>query len=126
MPAFINEIYTPGFKIESGDVMKSMLRPTVLLAGAMVLGASLQGCVLAAGAAAGAAGGYEAKKHGYDVQSPVKKDSAGGYKGQAPVVKHPEDDSTSSSSSSHAAEPADAGGHDADDDGNTGSATTPN
>jgi len=46
----------------------------------LVLGVSLQGCVLAAGAAAGAAGGYEAKKNGYKVQSPVHKDSNSGDK----------------------------------------------
>lgn len=80
--------------------MKRILRSSALIAASLVLGTSLQGCILAAGAAAGAAGGYEAKKHGYEVQSPVKKDSAGGYKGQAPVVKHPEDD-TSSTTNSH-------------------------
>ncbi|MGN8159109.1 hypothetical protein ACS8Y6_02980 [Salinisphaera sp. RV14] len=76
--------------------MKRVLHSSALAAAIVVLGASLQGCVLAAGAAAGAAGGYEAKKHGYDVQSPVKKDSAGGYKGQSPVVKHPQHDTASS------------------------------
>lgn len=99
--------------------MKSMLRSTVLLVGAAAVSASLQGCVLAAGAAAGAAGGYEAKKHGYEVQSPVKKDAAGGYKGQAPVVKHPEDDNTSSSSTTGTRQPADRDG-DRDDSSSTG------
>jgi len=56
--------------------------------------AALQGCVLAAAGAAGAAGGYEAKRHGYEVQSPVREDSAGGYKGQAPVVRDPTKDRT--------------------------------
>lgn len=78
--------------------MRSILRPITLIAAGLLVGASLQGCVLAAGAAAGAAGGYEAKKHGYGVQSPVRKDSAGGYKGQAPVVKHPQDNDSSSAS----------------------------
>lgn len=81
--------------------MNRTLRLSALTAAGLTLGLSLQGCILAAGAAAGAAGGYEAKKHGYDVQSPVKKDSAGGIKGQAPVVKHPQDDSMSSGNSAN-------------------------
>lgn len=78
--------------------MKRRLRFSALIAASMVLGGSLQGCLLAAGTAAGAAGGYEAKKHGYDVRSPVHKDSAGGYKGQSPVVKHPQNNHSSSTS----------------------------
>lgn len=57
----------------------------VILGTALVGCLSLQGCIAAA-AGAGAAGGYEAQKHGYGVQSPVKKDEAGGYKGQSPVT----------------------------------------
>jgi len=34
----------------------------------------LSGCWFAAGAGAGAVGGYEAKKEGYDVQSPITKE----------------------------------------------------
>lgn len=56
--------------------------------------AMLQGCFLAAAGAAGAAGGYEAHRHGYEVQSPVKQDEAGGYKGQNPVVRDPSKDQT--------------------------------
>lgn len=56
--------------------------------------AMLQGCFLAAAGAAGAAGGYEAHRHGYEVQSPVKQDEAGGYKGQTPVVRDPSKDQT--------------------------------
>lgn len=107
--------------------MKIMLRSTALIASALALGALLQGCVLAAGAAAGAAGGYEAKKHGYEVQSPVKKDSAGGYKGQAPVVKHPEDDDTSSSNTGTGDATTDRTSNGYDDSGsydNNGASTT--
>jgi len=53
--------------------------------------ASLQGCIFVAGAAAGGAAGYEAHKHGYRVQSPVKKDAVGGYKGQSPVTQDKSD-----------------------------------
>lgn len=60
---------------------------------------TLQGCLFAA-AAGGAAGGYEAHKQGYRVQSPVKKDSSGGYKGQSPVTKDKKDKTESSDSSS--------------------------
>lgn len=77
--------------------MQAILRPVALIAAGLTLSASLQGCFLAAGAAAGAAGGYEAKKHGYDVQSPVRKDSAGGYKGQAPIEKHRRDNPNAAS-----------------------------
>ncbi|MES1939039.1 hypothetical protein T5B8_02280 [Salinisphaera sp. T5B8] len=60
---------------------------------ALGLALSLQGCVLAA-AGAGAAGGYAAHEEGYRVQSPVKKDEAGGYKGQNPVVHDERKDET--------------------------------
>lgn len=60
------------------------------LCGIVALVLALQGCVLAA-AGAGAAGGYVAKQHGYGVQSPVKKDKAGGYKAQSPVTHHEEE-----------------------------------
>lgn len=75
--------------------MVKVLRPIVLL---VVLGScfSLQGCMFAAGAAAGGAAGYEAHKHGYRVQSPVKKDEAGGYKGQSPVTNDKTDSDNSS------------------------------
>jgi len=60
---------------------------------------TLQGCLFAA-AAGGAAGGYEAHKQGYRVQSPVKKDSSGGYKGQSPVTNDKKDKTESGDSSS--------------------------
>lgn len=97
------------------------------------MGASLQGCILAAGAAAGAAGGYEAKKHGYEVQSPVEQDSAGGYKGQAPVVKHPDDsnaaqsgngDSTGNNDSDRSYNDASGGADNTSDYGNGTTSTT--
>lgn len=72
----------------------TLLRQTMLVAGMVAACASLQGCFVAAAGAAGAAGGYEAKRHGYEVQSPVKKDAAGGYKGQNPVVHDPAQDQT--------------------------------
>ncbi|MBS62059.1 hypothetical protein [Salinisphaera sp.] len=53
----------------------------------------LQGCVLAA-AGAGAAGGYAAHEEGYRVQSPVKEDEVGGYKGQNPIVHDESKDKT--------------------------------
>ena len=53
----------------------------------------MQGCVLAA-AGAGAAGGYAAHEEGYRVQSPVKEDEVGGYKGQNPVVHDESKDKT--------------------------------
>jgi osmotically-inducible protein OsmY len=56
-------------------------------------GLGLQGCVLAA-AGAGAAGGYAAHEEGYRVQSPVKKDEVGGYKGQNPVTHDESKDKT--------------------------------
>jgi|GEM_PF-1824409 len=56
-------------------------------AGALLL---LQGCGLLVAGGAGAAGGYAASQEGYEVQSPVKKDTAGGYKPQSPVI-HNED-----------------------------------
>ena len=71
-----------------------VVRHTIGLAGVVLACASLQGCFVAAAGAAGAAGGYEAKRHGYEVQSPVKKDTAGGYKGQNPVVHDPAKDQT--------------------------------
>ena len=74
--------------------MTSVLRILTLTCGAAFIGLSLQGCVVAAGAA-GAAGGYEAHKHGYEVQSPVKKDEAGGYKAQPPVTHDPGQDQES-------------------------------
>ncbi|GAB3685293.1 hypothetical protein [Salinisphaera aquimarina] len=64
--------------------MGNLIRLSVVAA-ALVGCLALQGCIAAA-AGAGAAGGYEAQKHGYGVQSPVKEDSAGGYKGQSPVT----------------------------------------
>lgn len=76
--------------------MATKLRFLSLILGTAFIGVALQGCVLAAGTAAGAAGGYEAHKHGYDVQSPVKKDSAGGYKGQSPVKHSKKQDSSAS------------------------------
>lgn len=66
-----------------------------LMIGSVIAVLSCQGCILAAAGAAGAAGGYEAKKHGYEVQSPVQRDAAGGYKGQNPVVHDPARDETS-------------------------------
>lgn len=75
--------------------MCALLRSALMLA-ALASCLALQGCLLAA-AAGGAAGGYEAKKHGYGVQSPVKKDSAGGYKGQSPVTKDKGESDDSSS-----------------------------
>ncbi|MDA3919499.1 MAG: hypothetical protein PF501_02270 [Salinisphaera sp.] len=73
--------------------MKILPRSLTLVT-ALALCASLQGCFAAAAAAGGAAGGYEAQKHGYGVQSPVKKDSAGGYRGQNPVTHDPSKDQT--------------------------------
>lgn len=71
--------------------MNKMLR-TLLAIGGVVGVLASQGCVLAAAGAAGAAGGYAAKKNGYEVQSPVKKDTAGGYKPQKPVYHDPAKD----------------------------------
>ena len=71
--------------------MNRLLRTSALLT-ALLVCLSLQGCILVAGAAAGGAAGYEAHKHGYRVQSPVKKDAAGGYRGQSPVT-HDKSDS---------------------------------
>ena len=68
---------------------RSLLLLTLIASAGM-----LQGCFLAAAGAAGAAGGYEAHRHGYEVQSPVKQDEAGGYKGQNPVVHDPSKDQT--------------------------------
>ncbi|MES1925604.1 hypothetical protein T31B1_09773 [Salinisphaera sp. T31B1] len=64
--------------------MRDPIRVAVFAA-VLVGCAALQGCIAAA-AGAGAAGGYEAQRRGYEVQSPVKKDAAGGYKGQSPVI----------------------------------------
>lgn len=67
----------------------------VLLVTAVIAfcGIALQGCVAAA-AGAGAAGGYQAQKEGYGVQSPVKEDEAGGYKGQNPITHDESKDQT--------------------------------
>lgn len=73
--------------------MKTKQRSMLLLA-LIASAAMLQGCFLVAAGAAGAAGGYEAHRHGYEVQSPVKQDDAGGYKGQNPVVHDPSKDQT--------------------------------
>lgn len=75
--------------------MKSVTRSMLLIATMVTLAVGLQGCLLAA-AGAGAAGGYEAKKHGYEAQSPVKKDESGGYKAQSPIKKNDDKDSSSS------------------------------
>lgn len=76
-------------------MMKRMSR---LLALTLVLAAclSLEGCIFAVGAAAGGAAGYEAHKHGYRVQTPVKKDADGGYKAQSPVKKDENSDQKTS------------------------------
>lgn len=78
------------------DLMYRKVRLSTLIAATLVLSGLLQGCVLAAGAAAGAAGGYEAKKQGYEVQSPVRKDSAGGGKVQSPAGNHTQNQNSSS------------------------------
>ncbi len=74
-----------------------MKRISRLLALTLVLAAclSLEGCIFAVGAAAGGAAGYEAHKHGYRVQAPLKKDDAGGYKAQSPVKKDQNGDQNS-------------------------------
>jgi osmotically-inducible protein OsmY len=69
------------------------MRKSILAAVFVLCAAGLQGCVLAA-AGAGAAGGYAAHEEGYRVQSPVKKDEAGGYKGQNPVTHDESKDQT--------------------------------
>ena len=74
--------------------MTRLLRSVTLAVAAVFIAVAVQGCTAAAvgaAGAAGAAGGYEAHKHGYGVQSPVKKDRAGGYKAQSPVTKRTED-----------------------------------
>lgn len=70
-------------------MMKSLRLVTLLVVLAPCF--VLQGCLVAAGAAAGGAAGYEAHKHGYRVQSPVKKDESGGYKAQSPVTRDKSD-----------------------------------
>lgn len=70
-----------------------ILQRLVFTAVIVISGAGLQGCVVAA-AGAGAAGGYAAHEEGYEVQSPVKKDEAGGTKGQAPVTHDENKDQT--------------------------------
>lgn len=63
--------------------MTRILMRSGLVTLALLAGLALQGCVAAA-AGAGAAGGYAAAKHGYEVQSPVKKNHSSNYRGQAP------------------------------------------
>ena len=65
----------------------------IIIATLTTAGLGLQGCVLAA-AGAGAAGGYAAHEEGYRVQSPVKEDEVGGYKGQNPIVHDESKDKT--------------------------------
>ena len=76
-------------------VLTALVALVVVVVAASGLG--LQGCVLAA-AGAGAAGGYAAHEEGYRVQSPVKEDEVGGYKGQNPVVHDESKDKTPESS----------------------------
>jgi len=51
-----------------------MRNPSRILATGLFLGTMLmlQGCAMVAAAGAGAVGGYEAKRHGYEVQPPIK------------------------------------------------------
>jgi len=53
--------------------MIRLFKRASLIATALMVAVSLQGCVAAVAGAAGAAGGYAAAQHGYKVQSPVTK-----------------------------------------------------
>lgn len=52
------------------------MRKSLFVILTVLLATQMSACALLIGAAAGGAAGYEAAKHGYTVQSPIKKESS--------------------------------------------------